>query len=214
MDKNNFLMYKDFKSTLDLLTDEQAGKLIKSVFNYVDNRIEPNFKDGMLVVAFNILKTQLERDFKAYKKRVLASQENGKKGGRPTKPIKPSGLIDNLDKPRKGDRDSVRERDSVSVIEKKDKKPVVYFENEKLNKLFNDFLKLRKQLKAKNTDRAITLLTNELNKYDDNIKIQMIEKSIMNSWKSVFPLSGKDVVKQETKIDRYADDEVVYGNGE
>ena len=65
-----------------------------------------------------------------------------------------------------------------------------YFENEELNDLFNEFLELRKKLKCKNTDRAITLLLNELNKYPDDIKKEMINNSIMGSWKSVYPLKN------------------------
>lgn len=118
--KNNFILYKDFKSTIDLLTDEQAGKLIKAVFSYVNGRVEPNFNDGVVTIAFSILKTQLERDLVKYKTIVERNQTNGKKGGRPKnnpnnndKPKKPSGIIGNPNKPKKADSDSVS--DSVSV---------------------------------------------------------------------------------------------------
>ena len=124
MDKNNFLLYKDFKSTVDLLSDEQAGKLIKAVFSYVNGRVEPTFNDGMIVIAFNILKTQLERDLNKYKGIVKRNQVNGAKGGRPKnnqdeedKPKEPIGLNGNptkKQKPKKADSDSVRDSDSVS----------------------------------------------------------------------------------------------------
>lgn len=70
-----------------------------------------------------------------------------------------------------------------------------YFENEEVNNIFIEFLDLRKKLKVVNTDRAINLLLNKLNKYDDDIKIQMLEQSIMNSWKSVYELKN---VKNKT----------------
>lgn len=130
MDKNNFLLYKDFKSTIDILTDEQAGKLIKGVFSYVNGRIEPNFTDGMLIVAFNVLKAQLERDLVKYKVIVERNQTNGAKGGRPKnnpdekeKPKKPSGLNGNPknpSEPKKADSDSDSVRDSD--IDKKNMK--------------------------------------------------------------------------------------------
>jgi hypothetical protein len=84
-----------------------------------------------------------------------------------------------------------------------------YFEDEELNDLFNEFLELRKKLKCKNTDRAITLLLNELNKYPNDIKKEMINNSIMGSWKSVYPLKktkrtepipewfGKEIVNEK-----------------
>lgn len=71
---------------------------------------------------------------------------------------------------------------------KQKKKNEIYFENNKLNDLFIEFLQLRKKLKAVNSDRAIKMLINELNKYDDDIKYKMIENSILNSWKSIYPL--------------------------
>lgn len=132
--KNNFILYKDFKSTIDLLTDEQAGKLIKAVFSYVNGRVEPNFTDGAITIAFSILKTQLERDLVKYKTIVERNQTNGLKGGRPKnnpnekdKPKKPNGLLSNPKEPKKADSDSVS--DSVSdndsdIIKKNSNKKV------------------------------------------------------------------------------------------
>lgn len=70
---------------------------------------------------------------------------------------------------------------------KEEKVQKIYYQNLELNTLFLEFLDLRLKLKCKNTDRAITLLTNELEKYDDDTKIEMLNESIMNSWKSVYP---------------------------
>lgn len=69
-----------------------------------------------------------------------------------------------------------------------------YYENVKLNELFIEFLKLRKKLKAVNTERAINGLINKLEKHDDNIKILMINESIINSWKSVFELKKDKIM--------------------
>lgn len=77
-----------------------------------------------------------------------------------------------------------------------------YFEDIELNEIFNDFLKLRKELKAKNTERAINNLLNKLNKYDDEIKKQMINNSITNSWKDVYELKNKsNTSKSEVKYE-------------
>jgi hypothetical protein len=81
---------------------------------------------------------------------------------------------------------------NIKEIQKK------YFNNTELNNLFLKFLDLRNKLKCKNTDRAITLLLNELNKYDDNTKMQMINNSIMNSWKSVYPIK-----ENKNKLDNF-----------
>lgn len=75
-----------------------------------------------------------------------------------------------------------------------------YYDNEELNELFNEFLKFRKKLKAINNEKAINLLLNKLNDYSDEVKIQMINQSIENSWKSVFPLK-KEYKKKETGLE-------------
>lgn len=86
--------------------------------------------------------------------------------------------------------------EEVSIVEKKKKidieKKKTYFENDNLNSIFIEFLEVRKKLKAVNSDRAIKTLINKLNKYDDDTKYQMIENSIVNSWKDVYELKQKN----------------------
>ena len=66
--------------------------------------------------------------------------------------------------------------------------------------LFKDFLDMRKKKKVPNTDRSIKLLLNKLNKYSIEEQKDMIERSIISGWTSVFP---RDKKTNETKTDRY-----------
>ena len=77
-----------------------------------------------------------------------------------------------------------------------------YFEDEELNNLFYEFLEQRKKQKAVNSDRAIKLLLNKLEPYDDDIKKQMIEQSILNSWKGIFDIKKKTEKHYETRYER------------
>ncbi len=70
-----------------------------------------------------------------------------------------------------------------------------YYSNKDLNDLFLDFLKLRKKLKAVNSERAINSLIKTLSEYDDETKYKMIENSITNSWKGIFPLKENKAYK-------------------
>lgn len=81
----------------------------------------------------------------------------------------------------------------------KEKVEKIYYDNVELNNLFLEFLDFRLKLKCKNTDRAIKLLTNELDKYDDETKMQMINASIMNSWKGIFPLKESTQYSKKDK---------------
>ncbi len=84
-------------------------------------------------------------------------------------------------------------QESVIEVNKVEEKIIVveenkYFSNDNLESIFKEFLEVRKKLKAVNSDRAIKTLINKLNKYDDDTKYQMIENSIVNSWKDVYEL--------------------------
>lgn len=75
--------------------------------------------------------------------------------------------------------------------------PVVYFPNdENLNQAFVDYVKMRKQIKAPMTDKAIVLAISKLEKLsggDNELAIEILNQSIMNSWKGLFE------VKKDTK---------------
>ena len=77
----------------------------------------------------------------------------------------------------------------------------LYFENNKVNDIFLEFLDLRKKIKAVNSDRAINTLINKLNKYDDDTKFMMIEQSIVNSWKDVYELKNKPSKKEDDTVE-------------
>ena len=85
---------------------------------------------------------------------------------------------------------------------KKEKIEEIYFESLRVNSIFNEFLELRKKLKAVNSDRAINTLINKLNKYDEETQYKMIEQSIVNSWKDVYELK-ENKNKEYSFIDMY-----------
>lgn len=93
-------------------------------------------------------------------------------------------------------RDKSKEKE-IKDIKKKDTKKVEtvrsifesYTDGELLNVLY-EFENMRKAINAKLTPRAAKMICNELDRLttDTFEKIQIVEKSIMHSWKGVFPL--------------------------
>ena len=79
-----------------------------------------------------------------------------------------------------------------------------HYDNFELNELFIEFLKLRKTLKAVNSERAIKGLKNKMKMVDDNIKIQMINNAIIGSWKTVYELKGNGNTSKEVIPDAMA----------
>lgn len=73
-----------------------------------------------------------------------------------------------------------------------------YTENENLKTVIYEFIKHRKSIKSALTTLALKKIITKLDllSKDDNTKIAILENSIMNGWKSVFPMSDdKNVIQ-------------------
>ena len=54
-------------------------------------------------------------------------------------------------------------------------------------KTLNDFIKFRKDIKSPLTDRALTIVKNKLNDLSHNEQREVVDRSIENNWKGLFP---------------------------
>ena len=77
--KNTIVIYKDWESTFSNLTDEEAGKLIKHLFAYVNDK-EPK-SDRLIELVFEPLKQTLKRDLKHWESVKERRIDAGRKGG-------------------------------------------------------------------------------------------------------------------------------------
>ncbi len=82
-EKKTFVMYKDWKAAFSKMTDEQAGKMIKAVFQYQSGDEEISFDDPGLPFFFEIIKDKFDEDSAKYQETCDRNRENGSKGGRP-----------------------------------------------------------------------------------------------------------------------------------
>lgn len=148
----------------------------------------------------NYYNERLEFEINKREKYIQHQRENGKKGGRPKSQNKTQNKtqIKPKKKPLENENENDIDNDNKIDIENK------YFESLKVNTIFNEFLELRKKLKAVNSDRAIKTLINKLNEYDEETQYKMIEQSIVSSWKDVYELKNKnkgysfsDLLKEE-----------------
>ena len=96
--KSSFLIYHEYREPLKLLTDEQRGQLLMALIDYSESGVVPEL-DGISMMAFSFIQSQMDRDSKKYENRCSSNRENGKKGGRPKKendseenPKKPIGF--------------------------------------------------------------------------------------------------------------------------
>lgn len=73
-----------------------------------------------------------------------------------------------------------------------------YYADQDLNKAFIDYVDMRKKIKAPMTDRAIELAIKKLNDLsspnghmNNELAIEILNQSIMNGWKGLFPVNTK-----------------------
>lgn len=79
-DKKSFVAYADWQSQFNLLSDDEAGRLIKHLFSYVnDENPEFSASDRLLIMAFEPIKNQLKRDLKKYETIKKRRSDAGKK---------------------------------------------------------------------------------------------------------------------------------------
>ena len=77
-DKKGFLLYADYEELFDELSDETAGKLIKHILKYVNDK-DPISNDPFVKVAFIPIKKQLKRDLEKYEEKREQWSVAGKK---------------------------------------------------------------------------------------------------------------------------------------
>ena len=78
-DKKSVLIYCNWESTFDKLSDEEAGRLFKHLFNYVNDR-NPTPPDRITELVFEPIKAVLKEDLKKWDYRVDERSNSGKIG--------------------------------------------------------------------------------------------------------------------------------------
>jgi len=76
--KKSFVLYSDQKELFEQLPDEQAGKLIKHIYKYVNDE-DPETDDLLVKVAFSSIKAALKRDLDNWEKQLKQRREAGKR---------------------------------------------------------------------------------------------------------------------------------------
>ena len=86
--KKSFVLYTEFIETFESLNDEDAGKLVKHLFKYVNDQ-QPETDNPIVKIAFIPIKQKLKRDLKKYESICERNSKNGAKGGRPKQKKEP-----------------------------------------------------------------------------------------------------------------------------
>ena len=126
-------------------------------------------KTGRLITIVNwaLYQVDLTKANKGTNKEVTNDQQRGNKEVTPNK------------------KDIKVIKDKLSIIE-------AFTNNQNLLKALNDFMDMRKTLKPNITERGVELMLIELTKLsnNDNMRINILNQSTMNSYKGIFPLKA------------------------
>ena len=184
-------------------------------------------KNGV-IKARNVLKQKGLIDFKSngtsaasFKLKILyggtdsgtdSGIDSGTDSGTKSSPLNRLRIRQDKDK----DKDNKKEKDKKETasipdepnVRKKERRAGSYdeilsvIEDEELKSLYYEFIKMRKLIKSPMTDRALITLIDKVNKLEPtNIerRKQLLENSIVNNWKSVYPLKDDET---DVKSDR------------
>ena len=173
--KTNGILIRNLGNILIPYDNKKLAELTRMDFDTVCVAMELLIKIGLIQILENgeIYITQLENLIGYKSLGALKKQQQRMLSGQEVDKCPPKIEIE------------LKDRDRIKIKN-------IYYTNEKLNELFLEFLQVRKKIKAVNSDRAINMLINKLNNYDDETKIKMIEQSIVNSWKDVYELKEQN----------------------
>jgi hypothetical protein len=191
--KTSFVLYSDNKSIIDLMTNEQAGLLLKTLFAYVND--EDPVIDNSIAIVFEMIKLQLKRDLIKWEQTKEGRSIAGKASAESKRLAKLSEQsttnstnVDFVQQTSTNSTDSVSVSVSVtdsvsdSVIKPKKfnfKKSLIDYgfkEN-----LVEDWLVVRRSKKSSNTETSFNSFISmvEKNKCDIN---SLLEYIINRSW--------------------------------
>lgn len=211
MTKDSFILYLEQKEIFNMLEDDEAGKLIKAIFEYEETGQTPNL-DKSIKIAFIPIKSVLDRNKEKYEKVVERNRQNIEKRWNKNNTKNTTGKIGKKINTKNTDNDNEHDNDNEYDNDKKEKEKKksfadVFAENnfdEDLEKALKDFIDMRKALRKPMTTKALELLIRNLKKLT-NLKaeqIAMVNQSIEHGWLTVYPLKsneqrGKDFSKVE-----------------
>ena len=77
---------------------------------------------------------------------------------------------------------------------------VSIYQSQEFKQAFSDFLNMRKQIKQPATERAKEIIMKKLEKVNnEQIVIQMLENSITNNWKDIYPIKERSENNENKK---------------
>lgn len=195
--KNVIIVYRDWISTFDSLTDEEAGRLIKHFFRYI-NDLNPEVPDRLTGLLFEPIKQTLKRDLKKYEAICLKNRDNVNIRWNKND----TTVYDRIRTDTKHtDRDRDRDKDKDN-----NKKIVFDFVKPEYKEAFETWIEYKKARNEKyKNQKSLEACYNKLIKLSSGnpvAALEIINNSMANNWAGLFPLKKDktDEVPYKLKI--------------
>lgn len=116
-----FNAYHSYLKSIEPLNDAERGRLFTALLEYSSTGTEPDLRGNERFI-FPTMREQIDRDVAKYEVRCKTNAENGRMGGRPPKPKKPNGFLENPTEPKKAKekektKANAKEKAKESVLE-------------------------------------------------------------------------------------------------
>ena len=219
MAKDTFILYTEQKEVIDKLSDEQAGKLIKAIYEYVETGEMPKL-DSVLDLVIIPFKQNLDRNADKYEETKKKRSEAGKLGAE-IKKQKQAKQANAKFANNKQAKQAVNVNEDVLLEKEKNKKRKsfedVFLENQcskELENTLKDFIDMRKTIKKPMTTRALELLLKNLERLTnlEEEKIAILNQSIEHGWQTVYPLKNNN--SNQNKQEKSKPEQREYAPGE
>ena len=91
-------LWVSYESYFEAFSDVEVGRLVRAMMKYRVSREEPKF-NGNERFIWPAIKRDIDESLQAQEANAAVNRENGKKGGRPAKAVKPDGFSENQKNP-------------------------------------------------------------------------------------------------------------------
>ena len=204
MARDSFILYTEQKAVIDKLTDEQAGKIIKAIYEYVETDKMPQL-DNILDLVITPFKLALDRNKAKYEKVSKVRAEAGAKGGKQKKQMqtKESKCNDNdNDNDNVNDNDNNNDNVGESCID--GLQQIIDFYNNNIGLITPYGLEILSDY-AKEMPVNLIIYAMQISVEANKRTMQYI-KAILNNWKKAGIKTLADA-KQDNKKGRTAEEE-------
>lgn len=115
MSKEYFKVFHSYLKSIEPLNDAERGRLFTAMLEYSITGVEPKL-GGNERFIFPTMKANLDREIESYRNTVEANRENGKKGGRPSKPKESEKTHSVFEKPKESEKSQDKDKDKDKDI--------------------------------------------------------------------------------------------------